>query len=707
MSTADNPKTMHRTLKLRHVFALSTGAMVSSGLFLLPGLAAAEGGPSAILAYAIAGILVIPSMLSVAELSTAMPRAGGAYYFLERALGPAVGTITGMGTWLSLVLKDSFALIGMSAYLNLVVDVPTKPLALVLIVIFTAVNIAGSKASASIQIMLVAFVLGVMAIFLVAGGINFGDGEGSLEPFFTDGAGGIVAVIGLVFVSYGGLTKVASVAEEIEDPSRNIPLGMALSLLASTVLYTLAVLVAVAVVPAERLHDDLAPIHSAAKAVLPAAGAVLVAIAALAAFSSAVNAGILAAGRYPLAMSREGLLPPVFLKLTKSRTPIWGIVVTGAAMALVVTALDVHAIAKLASAFVLLTFALVNLAVLVLRASHIRSYAPGFHSPMYPFMQFVGIGIAVYLIVNLGALSLLMVSGAIAVSLAWYFAYGRKRSTRAGAIYHVFERWGASADRTLDRELRAAAQSHGLRVDDEYPGLIARAAVINLPDGIKFSDAAGRAAQVLATRMDVAADVVSTAFQETGSLWIRPSEKHATATPIAFFDTTDEHLIIARSPGGIQVPPEWGGRGETVNALFFLAGRSEEASKALRLAGELAAHQTADDGEALATAGFESEIKAVLLPELAIEQYPLLPELPTGQLIGHQIGELNHPPGVHFEAVVRHGKVLNPDDDFILEADDQLTLIGPVDGLPPIERFAEMVTESALSDKIHRSQHRH
>ncbi|MDH3755173.1 MAG: amino acid permease, partial [Acidimicrobiia bacterium] len=107
--------------------------MVSSGLFLLPGLAAAEAGPSAILAYAIAGVLVIPAMLSVAELSTAMPRAGGAYYFLERALGPAVGTIAGMGTWLSLVLKDAFALIGMSAYLNLVIDVPAKPLALALI----------------------------------------------------------------------------------------------------------------------------------------------------------------------------------------------------------------------------------------------------------------------------------------------------------------------------------------------------------------------------------------------------------------------------------------------------------------------------------------------------------------------------------------------------------------------------------------------
>ena len=100
---------MERSLGPRHVFALSIGAMISSGLFLLPGLAAAEAGPSAVLAYGIAGVLAIPAMLSVAELSTAMPRAGGAYYFLERALGPAVGCVTGMSTWMSLVLKDAFA----------------------------------------------------------------------------------------------------------------------------------------------------------------------------------------------------------------------------------------------------------------------------------------------------------------------------------------------------------------------------------------------------------------------------------------------------------------------------------------------------------------------------------------------------------------------------------------------------------------------
>ena len=113
----DDRGALTRSLGLRHVFALSTGAMLSSGLFLLPGLAVAKAGPSAVLAYLIAGLLAVPAMLSVAELASALPKAGGAYYFLERALGPSVGTVAGLGTWLSLVLKDAFALVGMSCLL--------------------------------------------------------------------------------------------------------------------------------------------------------------------------------------------------------------------------------------------------------------------------------------------------------------------------------------------------------------------------------------------------------------------------------------------------------------------------------------------------------------------------------------------------------------------------------------------------------------
>ncbi len=686
-----------RSLGLRHVFVLSTGAMLSSGLFLLPGLAAAEAGPSAVLAYALAGVVAVPAMLSVAELSTAMPRAGGAYYFLMRAYGPAVGTVSGMATWLSLVLKDAFALVGMSAYLNIVLDVPAKPLAVVLIAGFTIVNILGTRASALVQMLLVGFVLAVMAWFVVAGAgqtVSGGSrGGGSLDPFFAAGTGGLVSVVGLVFVSYGGLTKVASAAEEINDPSRNIPLGMGLSLLVSTALYTLGVLVAVAVVPPAQLHDDLAPIYTAAEEVLPTAGAVLVVVAALAAFSSATNAGILAAARYPLAMSRDRLVGERLGRLNRFDTPAWGVALTGVGMAAVVLALDVAAIAKVASAFVLLTLALVNSAVLVLRASRIASYAPGFTAPLFPYLQLAGIVIDVYLIIELGAVALLLTGASIVLGVAGYLFYGRTRSMHGGAIYHVFERWGRLVDRGLDRELSAAVQSHGVRAGDEYPGLIARAAVVSIGEGEDINEAAVRASEVLSSQTNVDVATVTDRFLESGSLWIQPSELHPTATPVAFFDTDDDYLVIVRAAGGIRIPAAWGGRDEQVKALFFLAGCSAEPGRVLRLAGELAAYLHSDRAEAVAEAAYEAEVKEALLPDLSIGQYPLMPELSTAALIGRRVDALTIDSGFFLEAVSREGRVLRAESDLVLEADDQITVLGPLDGLPDVDGVARVLAD--------------
>ena len=131
---------LRKQLALVDIFVISAGAMISSGFFLLPGLAAAQAGSSVVLAYLLAGLLIIPAMLSQAELATAMPRAGGAYYYLDRTLGPLVGTIGGIGTWLALVLKSAFALIGMGAYVALVVDLPLVPTAVAFAVIRRETN---------------------------------------------------------------------------------------------------------------------------------------------------------------------------------------------------------------------------------------------------------------------------------------------------------------------------------------------------------------------------------------------------------------------------------------------------------------------------------------------------------------------------------------------------------------------------------------
>ena len=120
---AENDK-LKKNLTLFDVYAMSTGAMFSSGLFLLPGIAASYTGSSVWLAYFFAGFLILPAMYCMAELSTAMPKAGGTYYFLDRSMGPLMGTIGGLGSWIAVVFKSAFALVGMGAYLGLYLDMP-------------------------------------------------------------------------------------------------------------------------------------------------------------------------------------------------------------------------------------------------------------------------------------------------------------------------------------------------------------------------------------------------------------------------------------------------------------------------------------------------------------------------------------------------------------------------------------------------------
>ncbi|MEL6754166.1 MAG: amino acid permease, partial [Pseudomonadota bacterium] len=134
---------------------MATGAMFSSGLFLLPGIAAASTGNSVWLAYICAGLLILPAMFCMAELSTAMPKAGGTYFFLDRSLGPMVGTIGGLGSWVAVVFKSAFALVGMGAYLALYINLPFTVTAVILTILFGAVNWIGAKETTNLQRVLV------------------------------------------------------------------------------------------------------------------------------------------------------------------------------------------------------------------------------------------------------------------------------------------------------------------------------------------------------------------------------------------------------------------------------------------------------------------------------------------------------------------------------------------------------------------------
>ena len=122
---------LQRTLGLSAVFTVSLGAMIGSGIFVLPGLGAKVAGPAVILAYVLAGLVMIPAAISKSEMATAMPKAGGTYLFIDRAMGPLVGTVAGFGVWFALVFKSAFALVGLGGYLMFFVDLPVRTMSVI------------------------------------------------------------------------------------------------------------------------------------------------------------------------------------------------------------------------------------------------------------------------------------------------------------------------------------------------------------------------------------------------------------------------------------------------------------------------------------------------------------------------------------------------------------------------------------------------
>ncbi|MGA9596646.1 MAG: amino acid permease, partial [Acidimicrobiia bacterium] len=249
-------------LGLYGVFAVSVGAMIGSGIFVLPGLATKIAGPAVVLAYFIAGLIIFPAALSQSEMATAMPESGGTYLYIDRAMGPLLGTIAGFGVWFSMVFKSAFALVGLGDYLQLFDDLPARPVAAALAVGVIVLNITGAKTTARFQSMLIAVVLGVLGWFVIRGAGAVSSTQ--FEPFLSEGYKGLLSATGLVFVSFIGVTKVASIAEEVRNPSRNVPAGILLSVSLMMVVYPVVTWVMVGTVGADALAKTVTPISAAA-----------------------------------------------------------------------------------------------------------------------------------------------------------------------------------------------------------------------------------------------------------------------------------------------------------------------------------------------------------------------------------------------------------------------------------------------------------
>ena len=456
-------KNLERDLGLYATITISIGAMVGSGIFVLPGLAAAKTGPSVILAYLLAGLIVLPAALSKAEMATALPEAGGTYLFIDRAMGPLPGTIAGIGAWFSLVFKSAFALVGLGAYLLLLVDISTGLLTLVGIglgILLIVVNVVGVKQTGRLQAGIVSFVLLVLVAF-VADGMTYVD-QAQFHPFLTHGNTGLLAATGFVFVSYAGVTKIASVAEEVEDPGRNIPIAILVSVLVMMLVYTLTVFVIIGVVPAPELQTkhNLTPMAQAAQVFAGPLGELGLAVVAVLALTSMANAGILSSSRYPLAMSRDSLAPPQFSEVSdRFKTPLYAIGFTGLILLVLIAFVPVVNLAKLASAFQILVFVFINGALIAFRESELDWYTPEFTAPGYPWVQGFGAFGGLLLLTQMGVIALGGAVGIILFSFAWYRFYGHERTEREGAALDAIRR--SDSSQSLIETERAVADGDG------------------------------------------------------------------------------------------------------------------------------------------------------------------------------------------------------------------------------------------------------
>ena len=665
--------------------------MFSSGFFLLPGLASQFTGPSVFLAYLVSGILILPAMFSIAEIATALPRSGGAYFFLDRSLGPLAGTIGGLGTYFALMLKTAFAIIGIGAYSAIFWEVPVKIIAVMVTLLFMVLNLFGAKKTTWLQNFLVSFLIIVLGAFIIDGlynvfyspQIDLPGKNDHLEPFFTNGFEGIVITAGFVFVSYMGLTKIASVAEEVKNPDRNIPLGMLLSLIVTTVIYVLGVFVMVSVIEPSKFVNDLAPAATAVNNLftwMPGkTGAYLMTGAAMAAFASTGNAGLLSSSRYPLAMGRDKLFPPMFSKVGKEGTPVPAILLTSGFIVFFILVLSEKGIAKLASTFQLLIFMFINFSVIVFRKSNIESYDPGYKTPLYPFMQIAGIVISIVLIAYMGWMAILFTSGIIIMGVLWYKYYARVRVKREGAIFHWFALLGKYQYNRLESEFMTIIKEKGLRQNDPFDETIIRARITHDNTETDFEHLLSYVSGIFSAEMHVKKDDFIDEFLAVSTIdpaLIIPEVSLLFAKNEGI-DHPSLHIVISEK--GIDKPVSKHGISsvDTIKVFFFLVNPTEEPHQQLRMLSRLIDIIERDNfvNDIIGLKN-DREIKEYLLHNERYITIQLLHGTDQAKMIDKQLKELELPQKVLVALVERSGTIFTPNGNTRLLKNDLLTIIG-------------------------------
>lgn len=441
-----NHVTLARTLGYFDATMIGVGAMIGAGIFVLTGIAAGEAGPAALLAFSLNGLVTLITAFAYAELASAIPEAGGGYAFVKRAFPGLIGFTSGWMLWFAYTVACALYAVGFGGYFMELLHsyFPAASEALigllghrgaiaaatfVISTAFISLNVIGAAVTGKAENIITMGKLLVLGMFIAFGfsaiGRNpelFGQ---NFTPFMPKGAGGVMVAMGLTFIAFEGYDLIATVSEEIKDPKRNIPKATFTSLAIAVTIYLLIILVSIGAVdvtsfgdifgkqpselsiPGAHVLDPADPtintvwevlgiyketgIVRAAENFMPAVGVLIIVFGGLLSTMSALNATVLASSRVAFSMGRERMLPAILSTIHPvRRTPHVAVLVSGFILIILAIALPVEVVGSAASVLFLLSFALVNASLILIRLRE-PELTKSYKVPFFPWLPILGI----------------------------------------------------------------------------------------------------------------------------------------------------------------------------------------------------------------------------------------------------------------------------------------------------------------------------
>jgi amino acid transporter/nucleotide-binding universal stress UspA family protein len=448
-----------RDLGLFDATMIGVGAMIGAGVFVLTGIAAGEAGPASILAFALNGVVTLLTAFAYAELASAIPRAGGGYSFVRMAYPGAIGYVAGWMLWFAYTVACSLYARGFAGYfweffLKYVPDLaggvyqavggPEAILGVTLLIgiFFIGLNVRGAEVTGKAENALTLGKLTLLGVFIFYGVrrvLQLPDETiDSFTPFFPQGMGGVLIAMGLTFIAFEGYDLIATVSEEVKEPEKNIPRATFIALGIAVTMYLLILFVSLgAVHPADTSSWQFlgkykeTAIVRAAEDFMPAFGVAVIVFGGLLSTMSALNATVMAASRVAFSMGRDLWLPKSVSRIhPRRRTPHVAIVATGAILLVIAFALPIEAVGSAASLIFLLTFAMVNLSVIVLRRKN-PEIPRRYRVPFYPITPLVGFGLNIFLALyqfKFQPIAWYVTGGWIVIGLFFYFTYSERKA---------------------------------------------------------------------------------------------------------------------------------------------------------------------------------------------------------------------------------------------------------------------------------------